>query len=85
MSVQVQVHARSTKIYLNTHTTASVSSVEEQLNDSYIMNNFDTYFFSCLCESIKYMYFLANYNFYVIFVLVCNMVNIFILVSTSCV
>ena len=47
MSVQVQVHALSTKMSHHTHTTASVSSVEEQLNDSctYIMNNFDTYFF----------------------------------------
>ena len=31
MSVQAQVHALSTKMYLSTHTTVSVSSVEKQL------------------------------------------------------
>ena len=49
MSVQAQVYAQFIKMYLHTHTTVSVSSVEEQLNKQMIMhthitNNFDTYF-----------------------------------------
>ena len=78
----MQVLALSTKMRLHTHTTVSVSSVEEQVNKynlSMHIHNFDIFYLACVRN------FLTSYpsNFKPChFVLVCNTVSQYIYMLT---